>query len=335
MATGFGSPGAGVLALVVVGAGLGCGHGAPLSPAVVESAYLQARMAAVVCRSNDAGCCAERVGAARAAAASGDTTRAAERWQEVALACPALRGEAAAAVRAPGRVSPGAQGNGPIPAPEDAQGLTAGWRVLNVAYRARLSPAVRLYWVSASVGARLMPTAGSGATTPQPVLVEVQAIRFEGGRPGPLLRIERRYEVPFEPEAIITLEIAEVPGADGGAPSLEILPQVDAVPIARRRSDPAGRAALPSRPPPVLEKARLEKIDPLRTPVEFGTGLQGARPPVRLCLDEEGRLATLRFLEPTHPRLAASILDLFRDARYDPYRINDRAVPSCDVTRPS
>lgn len=274
--------------------------------------------------------------AARAAAGSGDTARAAERWQEVALACPALRGEAAAAVRAPGRVSPGARGSGPIPAPDgDAQGLTVGRRVLNVAYRARLSPAVRLYWVSASIGARLMPTAGSGATTPQPVLVEVEAIRFEDGRPGPLLRIERRYEVPFEPEAIITLEIAEVPGADGGAPSLEILPQVEAVPIARRRSDAAALAARPSRPPPVLEKARLEKADPLRTPVEFGAGLQGARPPVRLCLDQEGRLATLRFLEPTHPRLAASILDLFRDARYDPYRINDRAVPSCDVTRPS
>jgi hypothetical protein len=300
-----------------------CAHGpgAGVSAEELESAYLQARLPSAACRPDDPACCAERIRAARAAEAAGQTAASASLWQEVALACPGRRAEAAAAVRSTGRPPP------PSRAPPAAPA-----RVLNVAYRARLSPAVRLYWVSAAAAGRLMPTADPEPSATQVVQVEVQAIRFEGGRPGPLLRIERRFDVPFEPEAVITLEIAEIPGSGATPPSLEILPQVEPVPIARRRPE---AAPPPRRPPPTLEKARPRKLDPRRQPLEFGTGLRGARPMVRLCLDLDGRFETLRFLEPAHPRLAASIIDMFRDARYEPYRVNDRPVPSCDVTRPS
>jgi hypothetical protein len=308
-----------VLALLAVCAALGCGHapGGGASLDRLESAYVEARLPSVSCRSIDPDCCAERVRAARGADAAGHTASSASLWQEVALACPGRRAEAAAAVRSRTRA---------LPAPD------AGARVLNVGFRPRLSPGVRLYWVSAAAGTRLMPTSGSPPPATHAVQVEVQAIRFEGGRPGPLLKVERRFDVPFEPEAVITLEIAEIPGSGGAPPSLEILPQVEPVPVARRRPEPTPG---PRPPPPILEKARPRRLDPPRSPLEFGTGLEGARPPVRLCLDREGRLETLRFLEPTHPRLAASILDMFRDARWEPYRVNDRPVPSCDVTRPS
>ncbi len=310
----------GVLAAMAAGAPMACGHapGAGASPELVESAYLEARLPSAPCRSSEPDCCTERIAAARAADAAGHTAQSASLWQEVALACPGRRAEAAAAVRSR---------TGAPPVPDAAP------RVLNVAYRTRLSPAVRLYWVSAAAGARLMPTPGSEPATTHVVQVEVQAIRFEAGRPGPLLRIERRFDVPFEPEAVITLEIAEIPGSRAGPPSLEILPQVEPVPAARRQ--PGAAVPAPRRPPPILETARPRKLDPPRSPLEFGAGLRGARPSVRLCLDQEGRLETLRFLEPTHPRLAASIMDMFRDARYEPYRVDDRPVPSCQVTRPS
>jgi hypothetical protein len=307
------------MAVLVGCAPVACAHapGAGVSPEAVESAYVQARLPSLPCRSNAPSCCAERIRAARTEDAVGHTARSASLWQEVALVCPEHRAEAAASVRSTTRARP-------VPA--------AGPRVLNVGYRTRLPPNVRLYWVSAAADARLMPTASSNFPTTHVVQVEVQAIRFEAGRPGPLLRIERRFDVPFEPEAVITLEIAETAGSGAGPPALEILAQVEPVPIARRRPQAAPG---PRPPPPLLEKARARKLDPPRTPLEFGTELRGARPSVRLCLDQEGRLETLRFLEPTHPRLAASIMDMFRDARYEPYRINDRPVPSCEVTRPS
>jgi hypothetical protein len=307
----------GLLAVLGAVAPMACAHGPGVSPELAESAYVQARLPSAPCQSSAPHCCAERIDAAKAADVAGHTAQSASLWQEVALACPGRRAEAAAAVRS--TRPPPARGAAP--------------RVLNVAYRTRLSPAVRLYWVSASSDERLMPTSGAEPSATHVVQVEVQAIRFEAGRPGPLLRIERRFDVPFEPEAVITLEIAEIPGSRAGPPSLEILPEVQAVPIARRRPENAGPA--PRRRQPVLEQARPQKLDPARSPLEFGAGLRGARPSVRLCLDQEGRLATLRFLEPTHPRLAASIMDMFRDARYEPYRVDDRPVPSCQVTRPS
>jgi hypothetical protein len=73
---------------------------------------------------------------------------------------------------------------------------------------------------------------------------------------------------------------------------------------------------------------------PRRTPLEFGDLPPGPGPAVRLCLDRDGQLDTVRFLEPVHPRFAASLIDMFRDSRHEPYRVNDLAVPSCQVLRP-
>jgi hypothetical protein len=70
-------------------------------------------------------------------------------------------------------------------------------------------------------------------------------------------------------------------------------------------------------------------VAPLRAPAELGAVGRGAGPGVRLCLDRDGRLDTVRFLEPVHPRLAASVVDMLRDSQYVPYRVNDLPVPSC------
>jgi hypothetical protein len=314
-----------LLVALAICASTACAHGPGLSAERVERAYLEARLPSAACRSNDPVCCEDRVRAARAADDAGYTARSASLWQEVALGCPDRRPEGAAAALSTKRPAPAADAPPPAAPP--------GLRVLNVSYRARLSPAVRLYWVSAEVGPRLMPTADTAPSDTHPVRVEVQAIRFDGGRPGPLVRIERRFDVPFNPEAVITLEIAELPGSGAAAPSLEVLPQVQPIPAPRRRPD-APRAP-PRGPPPVLEKARPRTLDPPRSPIEFGAEPGGARPWVRLCLDQDGQLETLRFLEAAHPRLTASIIDMFRDSRYEPYRVNDRPVPSCEVTRPS
>jgi hypothetical protein len=287
----------------------GCAHqgAADLPAPVVEAAYVQARAAGAVCRAGDAACCAERVSAARA---SGDGAQAAHLWQEVALACPNRQAEAAAALA-------GGSVEGPSPGPRP--------HLLNVSYRPRLSPSYRLFWVSSAVGPHLLPAPGTGA---QAVDVEVQAIRFAGTRPGPLLIVSRRFELSFEPAATVVVDIAEGPA--GSTSPLELSAHLDKVAVPRG----PGAAVTPPRPMPTarLEKAQAVHVPPLRVPRELG-GL----PPVaslRLCLDRQGELDTIRFLQPVNPRLAASLIDMYRDARHDPYRVNDLGVPSCRVLPP-
>jgi hypothetical protein len=307
------------LALAATSAAFGgCGHRGmrAVAPESIEAAYLQARMSMAGCPENDGACCAERAGAARAAAAAGETARAAQLWQGVALACPASRDEAGMAVLAASRLGPG-------PA-------APGARVLNVSYRARLSPAVRLYWVAAVAGDRLLPVSDPAATATQPVRIEVQAIRFVGGRPGPLITAVRQFELPFDPGTTVTVEIAEGGGGGPAPDALSIQAQVDRVP-APRAPAPAAPTG-PVRHTPDLEKARPLHMDPPRAPGEFGARLQGVRPALRLCLDRRGQLDTVRFLEQAHPRLAASMLDMLRDSEHTPYRVGDLPVPSCETT---
>jgi hypothetical protein len=289
---------------------LGCaGGGGGLPAQLVESSYARVRGSGAACRSGDAGCCERQAQAARAAAASGQSASAAHLWQEVALACPTLSREAAEAANV---IPPGADPAG---------------AVLNVSYRVRLPPAVRLYWVSASVGGRLLPAGATAAT--QPLDVEVQAIRFSRGRPGPLLVVERRLDVAFQPGALVTIDIAEAPA---GAPApLAVSAQVQPPPAPAVRTAPA---AQPRRePPPRLEPRRLVSWGAHRVPVELGFIPEAGLPTHRVCLDREGELDTVRFLEAPHPRVAASLIDQLRDERYEPYRVNDVAVPSCDVLR--
>jgi len=283
----------------------GCAHGGPTGEAI-ESAYLEARLPQGACPAGDAACCADRAAAARAASESGETARAAALWEGVALSCPAARDQAGAAVLAASRLGPGAAG-----------------RVINVNYRAQLPPSVRLYWVSAALGERLLPVDAPTGAHP-PLKVEVHAIRFAGGRPGPLLTANRTFDVVIGEGNILTVHIAQ---DGGGALTLDL--KVDRPPA----SGPAPVATVQPRkgPTPPLEKARALRFDPPRAPPEFGAMLRGVRPALRLCLDREGDLDTVRFLEQAHPRLAASMLDMLRDARHSPYRVGDTAVPSCET----
>jgi hypothetical protein len=293
--------------LAVVPVMFGCAGTLP--PQAVETAYVQARGTGGACRSGDAGCCERQAEAARAAAASGQSASAAHLWQEVALACPTRSREAAEAAKV---IPPGTEPAG---------------AVLNVSYRVRLPPAVRLYWVSASVGGRLLPAGATAAT--QPIDVEVQAIRFSRGRPGPLLVVQRRLDVAFQPGAAVTIDIAE---AAAGAPApLAVSAQVQPPPSAPVRTAPA--APPHAGPPPRLERRRLVSWGAHRVPVELGFIPEAGVPAHRVCLDREGELDTVRFLEAPHPRVAASLIDQLRDERYEPYRVNDVAVPSCDVLR--
>jgi hypothetical protein len=301
--------------LVSLAGAVGCAHGGPdgLAAEEMEVAYQKVYRPSNACRPDDATCCAELAGAAQVAGNAGESARAAQLWHTVALSCPARREEAGAAVLAASRRGPGAA------APDG--------RLVNVNYRTRLSPAIRLFWVGTSVGPSLTPVAGTAAN--QPVRVEVQAIRFAGGRAGPLVTASRDLDVPFEAGTTVTVEIAE--GGDAG--TLAISTHVDRIPAPR---------SLPARPPekratPVLplEKARPLVLDVPRAPFEFGAALHGVRPALRLCLDREGQVDTVRFLEQAHPRLVASTLDMLRDAHYQPYRVGDQAVPSCETTRGS
>lgn len=259
-----------------------CGQASGLPAGVVEAAYRDARATAAVCRPGDAACCDRQVAAARSAA---DPGAAARLWDDVALACPERRAEATAAVAAGGKATPG------------------------IGYRVRLPPAVRLLWVGAvNRGGDLE--------------VEVQAIRFSGARPGPLLAASRRFDLPSA--RAVTIDIDEAPSG-----LLELDAHAEPIlPPPRPRSSPPRPA-----PPPHLERARPVRLSAPRAPGELGPLPPG--PAVRLCLDRDGQLDTLRFLEPAHPRIAASVIDAFRDARHEPYRVDDRAVPSCQVTRPA
>jgi len=179
------------------------------------------------------------------------------------------------------------------------------------------------------VGPRLLPEPGP-APAVQAVQVEVHAIRFLGTRPGPLLVVERRLDLAFEPTATVIVEIAEAPA--GSASPLEVTAHVEKIPIARAPGDQLP----PSKPMPAprLERAHVLHTGSRRTPLEFGGPPPGPGPALRLCIDRDGQLDTIRFLEPLHPRFAASLIDMFRDSRYEPYRVNDLAVPSCQVLRP-
>jgi hypothetical protein len=306
---------------IALGAGLavGCAHGpSGMLAADIEAAYLSARARQVACPANDGACCAQQVQAARAAAARGDGVSEARLWHQVAVDCPARRAEATAAVMA-------SRAAARAPARGSAAPTT---RLLNVSYRARLSPAVRLYWVAAAVGTRLLPSAAGGAAGGSHSLqVEVHAIRFDGRRAGPLLVAERRFEVPADPDAQITVEIAE---GDPRSP-LALDAQVTRPPPVRRGPPPAAPAR--SSAPPILERSFPVRLDPLRAPAEFAAA--GAAPAMRICLDRHGDVETVRFLEAAHPRLAASLLDRYRDSQHQPYRVNDRPVPSCEVINPS
>jgi hypothetical protein len=301
----------GRLALLVAALGLGCAAAPPESS--VEAAYAEARATRTTCRPGDAPCCAERVKEARALGERGESARAAHLWEDVALACPVRRAEATAAVMVP--ASPATPGAAP--------------EVLNVTYRPRLSPAVRLYWVSTSARGHLLPQAGSEAG-PQTLDVEIQAIRFAGTRPGPLLSVERRFDLALTPGATVTIDIAEAPA---GAPSpLEVNATVDAAPATAPRRAPA---PVKPGPPPRLEPARAVTLARLRAPREFDARVRGGGPGLRLCLDRDGHLDSVRFLEPAHPRLAAALVDMLRDSRHEPYRVNDLAVPSCQAFHPN
>jgi hypothetical protein len=285
--------GAGALFLLV-----SCAHQS-LAPEAVETASYREASKALVCAGGDAACCAEKAAAARSAGT--DTVRAAQLWYAVAMACPQARDEASRAVLAP---APAAAGP-----------------TINVNYRIRLSPAYRLYWVAASAGPRLLPSAGPAPSAE----VKVQAVRFDRGQPGPLLTTEKRFEFPADPGATVTIEVTEARG------TLDLRIDVQRPPTPHPRPvnpKPAG-------PAPILEKPQLVQLGPSRVPLEFEPFMRGAHPVVRLCLDRQGDLDTIRFLAPAHPRLAATVIDLFRDSRYQPYRVNDLAVPSCEVAGPS
>ena len=303
---------------LVAALAVGCAHGPSAMPAAdVEGAYLAARARQSICPANDGGCCAKQVQAARAAAASGDGVREAQLWHQVAVACPARRAEATAAVmtaRAP------AKGGGAVPAA----------RPLNVTYRARLSPAVRLYWVAAAVGPRLLPSAADAAPGGnQSLHVEVHAIRFDGRHAGPLLVAQRRFDVPADPDALITVEIAQ---ADPRSP---LALEATVTPPPPARSGPPAAAPARRSPEPILAKGYLVHLDPLRAPAEFSADGVTAAPVMRVCIDRHGQVETVRFLEAAHPRLAASLLDQYRDSQHQPYRVNDRPVPSCEVVNQS
>jgi hypothetical protein len=305
---------------VLAACALGCvhGRGPELRAEVVEAAYVQGRAGQVGCRAGDARCCAGQARAARAATAGGDALRAARLWHELALACPERRREATVAVLERG--------------PAAGTGAAApGSRAYNVSYRPRLSPAYRLYWVAAAIGQRLLPMVASPSSATGLLTVQVQAIRFTGGRSGPLLVIEQTFDVeePFSPEATVTVEITE---ADGGAGApLAISARVDPVDVPR--NPPAARPPAP-RPAVRVDKPRALRLDPARAPGEFDS-IAGRRPPLlRVCLDREGQVDTVRLLEPVHPRFAASLIDMLRDSRHEPYRVNDQAVPSCDLLQP-
>jgi hypothetical protein len=286
-----------VLAVFASGAA-GCVSGGGLPPDTVEAAYREAQMPRAKCRPGDAACCATLLGEARAAS---DASRAAHLWEEVALACPSRRGEVAVAI----------SGRSP----------SAGAGPLNVSYRLRLPPAYRLYWVSTAAGPHLLPAAAAPTAN---LRVEVQAMRFSGTKPGPLLALERSFDLPFEEGAAITVEIGEAGGA------LDVRALVDKVPLPRSRA-----AVPPARPAPAprLETARAISLLPARVPSELGT--LGRAPALRVCLDQDGQLDSVRFLEPAHPRVAASLIDMYRDSIHEPYRVNDRPVPSCHAVNPS
>jgi hypothetical protein len=159
----------------------------------------------------------------------------------------------------------------------------------------------------------------------------VHAIRFVGGHPGPLITAVRQLELPFDPGSTVTVEIAE---ADSGGPApdaLVIQAQVERVPAPRVAPPPAQAAPRPLGRTPDLEQARPLQMHPARVPGEFGARLHGVHPALRLCLDRHGQVDSVRFLEQAHPRLAASVLDMLRDAEHAPYRVGDRAVPSCQT----
>ena len=298
------------MALLVMGGGfaVGCAT-APPEPAV-EAAYAEARAAGATCRAGDVKCCDDRVKEARAAGERGESARAAHLWEDVALACPGRRSEATAAVLVP-----------------SAKPLDVPPEVLNVSYHPRLSPAVRLYWVSTAARGRLLPQVGS-EVGPQSLDVEVQAIRFKGTKPGPLMSVERRFDLVVPPGATIVIDIAEARA--GAASPLDVSARVDApAALPPRRASPPPKPG----PPPRLEPARALILAPLRSPREFDPLVRGKAPGLRFCLDRDGRLDTVRFLEASHPRLAASFVDMLRDSRHEPYRVNDQAVPSCNSFR--
>src|SRR6185369_14878575 len=94
--------------------------------------------------------------------------------------------------------------------------------------------------------------------------VEVQAIRFHGTRPGPLLTVERRFDLALAPGATIIIDIAEAPA--GAAAPLEVSARVDSpLPLSPRRASPPPKPG----PPPRLEPARALILAPLRAPREF------------------------------------------------------------------
>jgi hypothetical protein len=291
--------------LVLVGSALSGCASAPSDP-VVESAYPSAWAAQAACRPGDLACCAQQAEAGRAAGLRGESARASAAWQEVALACPGRRDEATAAVRAL---------EGTVPAAE------ANRELLNVTYRVRLSPAVRLYWVATTVEGRLLPRAGAAAGA-QALEVEVRAIRFTRSRPGPLLVVNRRFDLVLPSHPAVTIEISEAP-----AGALALNARVDAPPVPgqRRPVPPTGKAPAPPR----LEPARLVSLAPLRAPLEFGPLFPGKAPGLLMCLDRDGQIDTVRFQEVLHPRLAAALVDMLRDSRHEPYRVNDLPVPSC------
>jgi hypothetical protein len=281
-----------------------CAGPLAVSNQAVEDAYVERRPAKPLCRSDDAECCALGVKDARAAAARGESHPAARLWHEVAVTCPTRRSEVAAAVQSPSSTPPA----GPP---------------LNVSYRFSLPPAVRLYWVAASAGQRLLP--GGSPTGDDQLHVEVHAIRFDGKRPGPLMRMELVLEPPREPGSSLTIDVSET-----SEKKFALVPRVQIDRPAPALARPAAPVA-PPRPAPDLEKARIVRLNSPRLPTELGPALKGTRRSVRVCLDREGSVDTIRFLEPTHPRLAGSLADSLRDARWEPYRINSRAVPSCEV----
>ena len=79
-----------------------------------------------------------------------------------------------------------------------------------MSYRFSLPPSVRLYWVEASMGKRLLP-AGLPTGGDDRLHVEVHAIRFDGRQPGPLMRMDLVMEPPREPGASVTIDVSETP----------------------------------------------------------------------------------------------------------------------------
>jgi hypothetical protein len=289
--------------LLSVGLGLGCASGTNVEAVArdgFDGAYLKLRAESEGCTAARAGCCPELAQRLVKARAAHQMQEVASTLDALAIACPAQRAQALAALD-----------HRP---PEPATG-----EPVTVTYVLELGPEDRLYWLGAFVDGTAPPRS---RVTPGAHSLEVEAHVMTTGPVKRLYTLRGQKQLTTDPEGKALVVIKRVSDKPEGNPFALLMPDA-------WKGLAAGSVISGESKRLLVETPRPKTVGDVRYPSELRRA--GTKAVTLVCVNEQGKVHAVQPLSHNHPRYLASLVDALFHSEYPPHQLEGRAVPSCHL----